>query len=260
MKEAASLCTSRLVSRSPAHDCHHFLATGKEVWRSGRVTWQGTNGMVSYYEYHHSRGSEVVKAVLGESFEGVLGSDFYASYNVYMGLHQRMPGCICYATATSSKNSTPITLTSNSGLRTLKRSMTGPSPTPGLIRACLRPSKRPLDESSNVPSSRSCGSSVRPTRTRLLPCIPYVSASNASCPSCLSLWRSLACRLRTISPSAACDRWSLRARSVGVRGVQRAVRPAWASSVSLAPGPRRRHNPFLQCLTVLSQNQSLLQM
>ncbi len=27
--------------------------------------------------------------MLGESFEGVLGSDFYASYNVYTGLHQR---------------------------------------------------------------------------------------------------------------------------------------------------------------------------
>ena len=31
---------------------------------------------VRYYEYHHSRGSEVVKQLLGESFEGVLGSDF----------------------------------------------------------------------------------------------------------------------------------------------------------------------------------------
>ena len=47
---------------------------------------------VRYYEYHHSRarrGSEVVKQLLGESFEGVLGSDFYASYNIYQGLHQR---------------------------------------------------------------------------------------------------------------------------------------------------------------------------
>jgi transposase len=31
----------------------------------------------------------VVKAMLGTSFEGVLGSDFYASYNGYTGLHQR---------------------------------------------------------------------------------------------------------------------------------------------------------------------------
>ena len=31
----------------------------------------------------------MVKHLLGEDFEGVLGSDFYASYNVYTGLHQR---------------------------------------------------------------------------------------------------------------------------------------------------------------------------
>jgi transposase len=44
---------------------------------------------IRYYEYHHSRGSEVVKHLLGERFEGVLGSDFLASYNIYQGLHQR---------------------------------------------------------------------------------------------------------------------------------------------------------------------------
>ncbi len=32
-----------------------------------------------------------------------------------------------------------------------------------------------------------------------------------------------------------------------------AVRPAWASLVSLAPSRRRRLNPFLRCLTVLSK-------
>ncbi len=52
------------------------------VWCACTPQWR-------YYEYHHSRGSEVVKAMLGASFEGVLGSDFYASYNVYAGLHQR---------------------------------------------------------------------------------------------------------------------------------------------------------------------------
>jgi hypothetical protein len=37
------------------------------------------------YEYHHSRGHEVVEALLGPDFQGVLGSDFYAAYNA----HQR---------------------------------------------------------------------------------------------------------------------------------------------------------------------------
>jgi hypothetical protein len=41
------------------------------------------------YEYHHSRGHEVVEALLGPDFQGVLGSDFYAAYNAHQGLHQR---------------------------------------------------------------------------------------------------------------------------------------------------------------------------
>jgi transposase len=52
------------------------------VWCAGTPQWR-------YYEYQHSRGSEVVKAVLGERFEGVLGSDFLASYTIHEGLHQR---------------------------------------------------------------------------------------------------------------------------------------------------------------------------
>src|SRR6266699_64109 len=148
-------------------------------------------------------------------------------------------GCICYATATSSKSSIPRTAAYSSGPRTSKRSMSGPSPTLGLIRACLQPSKRAPDASINTPSSRNCGSCARPTRIRLRPCILYVSASNASCLSCSSSWRSQVCQLRTTSPSAACVHSLLHARSVGERGVQRAVIPAWVSSVSLARGPLR---------------------
>ncbi len=42
-----------------------------------------------YYEYHHSRAGEVVKRLIGDEFAGVLGSDFYAGYNIHQGLHQR---------------------------------------------------------------------------------------------------------------------------------------------------------------------------
>jgi len=45
-----------------------------------------------YDEYHHSRGSQVVEHLLGKTFEGVLGSDFYAAYNIYQGRHQRGSG------------------------------------------------------------------------------------------------------------------------------------------------------------------------
>jgi transposase len=60
----------------------------REDGKNGYI-WSVSTPRVRYYEYHHSRGSEVVKQLLGESFEGVLGSDFYASYNIYQGLHQR---------------------------------------------------------------------------------------------------------------------------------------------------------------------------
>ena len=61
-------------------------------WRedgSNGYLWCACTPKLRYDEYHHSRGGEVVKAVLGERFEGVLGSDFLASYNIHEGLHQR---------------------------------------------------------------------------------------------------------------------------------------------------------------------------
>ena len=60
----------------------------REDGKNGYI-WSVSTRTVRYYEYHHSRGSEVVKQLLGESFAGVLGSDFFASYNIYQGLHQR---------------------------------------------------------------------------------------------------------------------------------------------------------------------------
>jgi transposase len=44
---------------------------------------------IRYFEYHHSRGGEVVKELVGKDYCGVLGSDFYAGYNSHEGLHQR---------------------------------------------------------------------------------------------------------------------------------------------------------------------------
>src|SRR4249919_1261156 len=51
--------------------------------------WSVSTPSVRYYEYHHYRAGEVVKQLIGEDFEGVLGSDFYAGYNIHQGLHQR---------------------------------------------------------------------------------------------------------------------------------------------------------------------------
>jgi transposase len=61
-------------------------------WREDGLNgyiWAVSTPTIRYYEYHHSRGGEVVKALIGENFGGVLGSDFYAAYNIHQGLHQR---------------------------------------------------------------------------------------------------------------------------------------------------------------------------
>jgi len=61
-------------------------------WREDGLNgyiWSVSTPTIRYYEYHHSRGREVVKQLIGEEYEGVLGSDFYAAYNIHHGLHQR---------------------------------------------------------------------------------------------------------------------------------------------------------------------------
>jgi transposase len=51
--------------------------------------WSVSTPTVRYYEYHHSRAGEVIKQLIGADYQGVLGSDFYAGYNIHQGLHQR---------------------------------------------------------------------------------------------------------------------------------------------------------------------------
>ena len=61
-------------------------------WREDGLNgyiWSVCTPTVRYYEYHHSRAGEVVKHLIGQDFQGVLGSDFYAGYNIHQGKHQR---------------------------------------------------------------------------------------------------------------------------------------------------------------------------
>lgn len=72
-----------------------YYKTGwREAGQNGYI-WSFSTPTIRYDEYHHSRGGEMVKQVIGEDFQGVLGSDFYAGYN----MHQ---GCISGAGSTSS--------------------------------------------------------------------------------------------------------------------------------------------------------------
>lgn len=71
---------------------------GSPVVNADETGWRqdGHNGYVWTYStpteryfIRAGRDHEVVEQVLGPDFGGVLGSDFYASYNVYLGEHQR---------------------------------------------------------------------------------------------------------------------------------------------------------------------------
>ncbi len=60
----------------------------REDGQNGSI-WSPSTSTIRYYEYHHSWGGEVVKHLIGENFQGVLGSDFSAGYTLREGLHQR---------------------------------------------------------------------------------------------------------------------------------------------------------------------------
>lgn len=57
---------------------------GKNVW-----AWCFANPRIAVYLIQHSRGSQVLRAALGDSLSGVLVCDFYASYNFLSAQKQR---------------------------------------------------------------------------------------------------------------------------------------------------------------------------
>lgn len=89
IKEVAHPLLSGLKSEILASPAVQADETGwREDGQNGYI-WSVSTLTIRYYEYHHSGGGEVVKQLIGNEFQGVLGSDFYAAYNVHQGLHQR---------------------------------------------------------------------------------------------------------------------------------------------------------------------------
>jgi hypothetical protein len=70
---------------------HGDETTWRENGENGYIWAFSTPGeqAVRYYEYDGSRSQQVVHRLLGGQFAGHLVSDFYGSYNVYAGKHQR---------------------------------------------------------------------------------------------------------------------------------------------------------------------------
>lgn len=61
-------------------------------WRENGVNgyiWGFNTPTIQYLTHKKTRSKLVVEEVMGKEFEGVLVSDFYASYNAHEGLHQR---------------------------------------------------------------------------------------------------------------------------------------------------------------------------
>lgn len=61
-------------------------------WREDGLNgyvWAVSTPKIRYYEDHHSRAGEVIKKLIGDDFEGVLGSGFYAGYNIRDLNHQQ---------------------------------------------------------------------------------------------------------------------------------------------------------------------------
>ena len=67
---------------------HGDETSWREAGQNGYL-WTFSTPGVRYFEYRRSRSGEIVTEVLGEDFEGVLVSDFYAGYSRMMGRHQR---------------------------------------------------------------------------------------------------------------------------------------------------------------------------
>lgn len=70
---------------------HGDETSWRENGQNGYIWAFSTPGAegVRYYEYDPSRAQQVVRRMLGGQFAGHLVSDFYGSYNVYAGPHQR---------------------------------------------------------------------------------------------------------------------------------------------------------------------------
>jgi transposase len=89
MREYAQPILSGLKAQVRASPAVQADETGwREDGKNGYI-WSVSTPAIRYYEYHHSRAGAVVKQLIGEDFQGVLGSDFYAGYNIHQGLHQR---------------------------------------------------------------------------------------------------------------------------------------------------------------------------
>jgi transposase len=199
----------------------------REDGRNGYI-WSVSTRTMRYYEYHHSRGSEVVKHLLGESFERVLGSDFLASYNIHQGLHQR-----CWVHLLRDGHDLKEQYADDAAVQhwfTQLKAL--------YERACAYAGPDAMLPLAKQQVARR--QQQRAFEQELMQlCAPYVGTSNASYRNCSSSWPGLKCPQTIIWPSAVCAHSSLHARSVVAHAVPKVPTRAWISLVSLVHAPPR---------------------
>ena len=187
----------------PVQRCKPMKPAGEKTGINGYI-WSASTPTVRYYEYHHSRGHEVVEALLGPDFQGVLGSDFYAAYNSYQGLHQR-----CWVHFLRDGHDLKEQYADDAAVqewfRKVKalyeraRAYLGPDPDSAIFQA----------GGDAYTATASLGAGTVAALWALCPhvhrlCIRCANGSNASYPNCSSLWRDQRCLQTIIWPSAVC--------------------------------------------------------
>ena len=207
--QRAQPAVAQVLDRIRASPVVHADETG---WRE-----DGANGYVwtfstptERYFLRRGRGKAVVDEALGESFSGVLVSDFYAAYHHYDGPKQR-----CWAHLLrdihDQRTRSPKTSHWPDGPRQSTSSMSQPKPA-----TITSHGKGVLP---NWPGSGSCWpSAALSCLTRRLSRASCAGASSATSRNSSSAWPNRTCQRTTTRPSAACAIWSSAARSAGAPG------------------------------------------
>jgi hypothetical protein len=215
-------------------------------WREDGINgyiWSVSTPTIRYDEYHHSRSGEVVKQLIGENFQGVLGSDFYAGYTIHQGLHQRC-GVHFLRDVHDLKDDFPqdeaLRLWAKDVKAVYEQAVTwaGQQLDPSL-------SPRQLDR---VRISFASRMPTRPPRNT-----PYANGSNSFYPNSLSSWLYLGFLPTTTSQNAVSALRLSLARSAVARAVPKAQRLAWAwLSVRNLDGATSQSFPPVPCPADLS--------
>lgn len=169
----------------------------------------------------------------------MLGSDFYAGYNIHQGLHQR---CWVHVLrdAHDLKEKHPHDEQLLSWATSVKaiydEAVAWVADGPDQNASPRQQGLARVAQQHAMPSSDASGSCFSPLCARQRLSIPYASASNAFCRNSLSLSRFLAFQHTTIWRSAVFAHLSLPARSVEEPAVPKSLRPVWDLPLSLAPG------------------------